>query len=187
MNRKGLTEQFTFILMFAVVLFLIIGVISLISLIFPVIFGAGSNAVNLISTATHNTQPNTNLDNTTQQAATITTNAFGAMQGVNYLIIIGMILGFLIIAFYVKSYPYLAFIWIGLAIIMVMFSLFISVSYQTAKSTNNDLNSFYSTWGSNDFLMNNLPIITTVLGILGSILIFAIRGGDVADEAGVQL
>ena len=55
-------------------------------------------------------------------------------------------------------------------------SMFISNAYMTANQSN--LAQYYSTWGTNDFLMSNLPIIVLVLGVFGGIFLFILASRE---------
>lgn len=188
MNRKGeLAEQFTFILMMVAVLALIIAIIALVGLAAPPVIGEGKVAINQIQTAIHTNNPGSSLENSSSVATQAVYQGLGAMEILSYLMFIGLFVGYLIIAYYVRTYPYLAFVWIGLVVILVMLSIFISIAYQNAKATTTDLNNFYTSWGTNDFLLSHLPELATVLGLISMVLLFAIRGSEPQTEEGLTL
>ena len=56
---------------------------------------------------------------------------------------------------------------------MEKIALIISIAYQQASQTA-DLASFYQTWGTNDFIMTNLPWIVGIFGFVSGIILFVI-------------
>lgn len=179
MNKRGsligFLDNMQFMLILIIVLALIVGLVyGLVTLGAPVV-GETNNAATSIkdSFTTSPTMNNTDISNATVTTANITSGVLGKMELFVYAIFFGLFLGFLVVAYEVKFYPFLSFAWIGLMVIVVLFSIIISNAYQE-ESTNPATAAYYSTWGNAGWIMNYLPHIFAVLGLVSGILLFAI-------------
>lgn len=177
MNKKGqlggILNNIQMVLLIALVLGFIVGAVFILGTVGPIVSGEGKNIATQIRTAVNQNNPNTNLSAATTTTTTIVENVLGTGELLVYMFFMGLFIGYLILAYNVRTYPYLAFFWVFLMVVMVVLSVIVSNAYQQAAA-NGPTASFYTAWGTNNFLMENLPFIVAVIGIIGGILLFVI-------------
>lgn len=110
-------------------------------------------------------------------------NMVAQLEIVSYLILFGFFIGFIILAFSVRTYPFLLGIWIAGVIVLTFLGLFLSISYTDLIEGDAYLSEVYSSWGMQHFLLSNLPHLIVVLGTIGGIILFVIvtTGGEVEE------
>lgn len=181
MNRKGLVEQIYIVLIMAFVLALIILMFWVGSMTLPILFGAGSMVTDQLSNSINTQSPNSDLSNATNTAISMTRGILGIGETLTYIAMLILIVGFIMLAFYVRSYPFLAFFWIFIIIALTFMAMLVSNSY-TQASQSPATEQFYQQWGQNDFLMSNLPIIVVVIGVFGGIFLFVLASREPESE-----
>ena len=182
-NRKGFGNQLMMILVIGMVLAFIMLAIWVGGLFLPLLTGTGTLLVNTISTSINTQSPNSELANATNIALPIASRSLGVVEGIVYVFMVFIFLGFIALCFYVRTYPFLAFFWVFIIIALVFLSMFISNSYISASLVP-ATNSYYTTWGQNDFILSNLPFIIAVVGVVGGIILFVLASRE--PEAEVQ-
>lgn len=90
-----------------------------------------------------------------------------------YVMFIVMFLVFIIMCFYVRMYPFLAFFWIILVVLMFFGSIYLTVVYQDLR-VSPGLDTYYQGWENTDFMLQYLPAIILIVGIIGGIVMFLI-------------
>jgi hypothetical protein len=161
-----------------VVLGFLVGGYFLVSMVGPLVVGEGLSSMSILQTAINTTQAGSNLANSTAVAVEFATNFLGVIEVFVYFALIGLFLGYLIICFYARSYPFLAIFWVFAVIFLVIFSMILSNAYITTAESNSDINAFYETWGTNDLLMRYLPHLVGLFGIIGGIFLFVLIGKE---------
>jgi hypothetical protein len=182
MNRKGLLNQILIVIVLIVVVMAIVASISLGSIIFPIISGEGIDVAHEIQSSIE-LAGNSEMTNASEVATSASINVLGTFEFIIYIGFLGLVIGYIMVAYYVRTYPFLAFFWIVGMILIVIFAMIMSNAYEQAKG--GDLESFYTTWGSNDLLMSYLPHIMAFVTIIGGIVLFAIVSKD--PEAETQM
>lgn len=111
------------------------------------------------------------------------TETLNNMEWISYTLMILMFMAFLVMCFYVRTYPFLIWIWIIMIVVMIFVSIYLTVAYQNLR---NDpmLGSYYKEWGNTDFVLRNLPIVIFVLGVVGGIIMFMIPKDTATEQAG---
>jgi len=182
LNKKGLSGQIMTVLIITMVLVFIIIAFWVGSMILPLLTGTGGLLINQLSSSINANSPNTELANASNIALNTASSVLGVVETIVYLVMIFLFLGFIALAYYVRTYPFLAFFWVFILIGLVFLSMIISNSY-TLASQNPTISGYYTTWGSNDFLMSNLPIIVLVVGVVGGIFLFILASREPEAEA----
>lgn len=176
-NKKGsligFLDNIQFIFVLVMVLVGIIGVVYFLVVGGPLISGSIGDAATSIKSAVQQRDNNTDIGNATTTTANMVIDVTGKMELLVYALFFGLFLGFLVVAYEVKFYPFLSFAWIGLMIVVVLFSIVISNSYQEDIASG-PTSEFYSTWGNTGWIMAYLPHIFTTLGLVSGILLFAL-------------
>lgn len=180
-NKKGLVKEIMIVIILFIVVVVLVSGYWIVSMVGPVIVGEGSAVAHQIQTSISANSPNTSLDNASQIVTSTTINVLGTFEILVYFGLMGMIIGFMLMAYYVRTYPFLAVFWVFMIIFLAFFAMLISNSYQQA-STSGNLNTFYTNWGTNNFLMTYLPHIVVFFGVIGGILLFVLASKDPESE-----
>jgi hypothetical protein len=178
-NRKGLLNQIMIVVILITVIIAIIGVFSLASIVLPVLTGEGIEVATLLQTSM-NESGIAEMNDAGQVATSTTINVLGIFELLVYLFFFGLVIGFIMVAYYVRTYPFLAFFWAGGMVITTIIAMIMSNAYEQAKT--GDLAQFYNTWGTNDLLMSYLPHIMAVVTIVGGIVLFVLVSRDSEGE-----
>lgn len=185
LNKKatllGFIDNIQFIFILIIVLALIIGLIYGLAVAGPLIAGETSNAADMVKLSIQTSDNNSAISNATTVSADVVTGVMGKMELLVYSIFFGLFIGFLIVAYEVKFYPFLSFAWLMLMIIVVLFAMILSDAYEIQKNetTTDEL---YSTWGSTGWLIDYLPQITSTLGLISTVLLFMLRNRSPDEE-----
>ena len=178
MNRKGLVQQIMIIIILFIVAVVIIAGYWMVSMVGPIVVGEGSNVANQIQSAISSAEPaGSGLTNASSVATSAVTDVLGVFELITYFIFIGVIIGYILVAFYVRTYPFLIGFWIFIMVALVVIAMIVSNSYQLA-STDANLSAFYSRWGTNDLLMNYLPHVVAIFGMVTTIMLFVLISRD---------
>lgn len=168
-----------FVVIFSVVIFLIWGG----AILFPMLVDSGQEISSSINGVIQEQDSGTAMGNASQQATVLATGILGSIEIMVYATMIGLLLGYIAICYYVRTMKVLAAIWFIVIICMVVVSMILSNAYIQAAETP-DFN-FYETWGSNDFLMRHLPMIVGTVSVFSGILLFVIMQREPEEEEGV--
>ena len=105
----------------------------------------------------------------------ITTTSFTALYWLSILIIFGMILGIFIGSYMVTTKPVFFIPYLFIWIIAIIVAVPISNTYETI-SAEPSLASTYSNFVGSNFILNYLPMIVAIVGIVGAIIMFTRMG-----------
>lgn len=173
MNKKGayIEHLDTVLTVMLVTLFLIV-IITLLIVGLPPLSYSLSQASSALIDATD--EPNIT------QAANNTIGAIDRAQSnnvqwISYSLIIISLLGLVMSAFMIRSYPYFALIWLLGVIILIVISIFISHTYSTVVDTVGGDIPAYQQWAANDFIGRNLPMILLGELFVGGFLLFLLH------------
>lgn len=185
MNRQGFVEKIWIVLILGLVLGGIICVYFIWGITAPLVSSHINQITNTVIVATGNGTAS-NLSNAATTAGSIATGTTGQAEWIGYSLLVILFIGFIAIAMYARTYPWLTFVWIGVMFILVLISIILTVSYQTIASSNGVVGAAYSQWQTNDFLMRNLPMILGVIGLLGGAILFMLvsRGDSGSSDGG---
>jgi glucan phosphoethanolaminetransferase (alkaline phosphatase superfamily) len=177
MNKKGLYKE----LAITVILALVIGGFMILfwiySMVAPVLSKTSGDVTSAINSAAVQTGDN-NMTSAISTSTGIVTNTTPILKWIGYFALIFLFLGFIMIAFYVRTYPFLAFIWIGAIILLTVMAMILSNAYIQSYNTSDYLASAYGSFAANDYLMRYLPHIFAGFGILGGIVLFVLAGKE---------
>jgi len=116
--------------------------------------------------------------NTTQvinDSVGATTTSLTALYWLSVLIIFGMILGIFIGSYMVTTKPVFFIPYLFIWIIAIIVAVPISNTYETLSADPN-LASTYANFVGSNFILNNLPMIVAIVGIVGAIIMFTRMG-----------
>jgi len=181
MNKKAQLNTLWSNTMIVVIFLIALGIIvigfAIWGLVGPVTVQQSQSLGGLIVSSADDTG-NPDVSNAANIAINPAIEALGVFEWMGTFILIVLLLGFMVIAFYVRTAPFLVFIWIGGMFILVVASIFISTSY--IEMASGSLGNFYLQWGANDFIMRNLAQLMSVAGVMGAIILFTLvaKGGE---------
>lgn len=191
MNKRGFDNQIMILIVLGIMVILFMGIIFIVAVAGPIVVDLVSGTNDIVQDLAIS-KPPPNAGNSNANFSEITQASFGnATEGVQqlqflvYTLIIIMFLGFIAIAFYVRTYPFLIYIWILMIVVLAVFGLIITVAYQNIVDDNNYLAETVTSWKLTHFLMSSLPHIIVALGIVGGIIMFMLPSRDAESEAGV--
>lgn len=104
-----------------------------------------------------------------------TTTSLSALYWLSVLIIFGMILGIFIGSYMVTTKPIFFIPFLFVWIIAIIVAVPISNAYETLSQTP-ELASTYAKFVGAGFILNNLPMIIAIVGIVGAIIMFTRMG-----------
>lgn len=166
-------------------IFIMLGVIALIMLVFFIFGLVGPQISDTFNTITVTLQESTvedsAINNATDQTFGNINPGFQNLQWISYTLLVFLFIGFLFLAFFVRAYPFLIIFWLGGMLVLIVSAIFLSSAYVDISSSS--LSSTYEAWGTNHFLMSNLPQIFTVMGFLGGFILFVIVSRDTEVES----
>lgn len=180
-NKKGFGNQLMIVLILAVVLAIGILIFWAGAMVLPLLTGTGNTLLNTIQTSVNANNPSSDLANATNITVNISKNILGIVETIVYISLFILMIGYITLCFYVRTYPFLAFFWIFIVVGLVFVSMFVSNAYMLAKQDSN-LADFYSTWGTNSLLMENLPVIVAFFGVISGIFLFVLATKDQEGE-----
>lgn len=183
MNNRGLFNQILIVLVLAIALGTVFLLYFVWVLTAPIVVDLTGMATQSIVNATNN-QPDGNLTFASQNSFPIAERSANHLEWIGFFVLIALLMGFLMIAFYVRTYPFLAWVWILVILIMVFIGILLSVSYTNLKESSSYLNNVYSNWETDNFILSYLPHLITGFGLLGGIILFMLATKDPEAEAG---
>ena len=164
-KRGGFADLFIFMI-FAFILVVVIGFLLY-------VFGQAEDGLHdAMDDMTFGDANTTQVINDTVGATTI---SFQALYWLSVLIIFGMILGIFIGSYMVTTKPVFFIPYLFIWIIAIIVSVPLSNAYETLSADPN-LASTYANFVGSNFILNNLPMIIAIVGLVGAIIMFTRMG-----------
>lgn len=182
MNKKGIYNQTIIVIVIAFFLGAILLLVFLGSIFLPVISKVGTDVTSAFQSQVAQ-QGDANLTAASTAAIEPVGTGLLTLEWISYGIIIFTFFSFLLMCYYVRTYPFLAYIWILLIVMLLVVTLMLTVSYQNIISSGGYAAEAIQGWENTNFIMNYLPHIVLAIGILGGILMFILSPRDTEAEA----
>lgn len=182
MNKKGFYNQMMIVLILGIVLGAIVIGFFIFGLISPILISTAGTFGDVLNQTT-TTANDGNLTFATQSSFT---NAVSAVQQISWLpwvLFVFMILALIIMCFYVRTYPFLAFFWIVIVVLLGIISIVLTNAYQDIVNQGGDLANAYLSSTSSHYMLSYLPHIVIAIGIIGGIIMFMLASKDSEAEA----
>lgn len=158
MNKKGW--------MIELIAFVIIGFIAV---SFFAVFIYGFGLINTKLTSGDLDTPEANISKISGQTFSYLNIGMNRLQLITAILLIGYALATLIFAYFSSKHQLWMFVYFLMTIIIVIFSIYITNSYDSLK-TNEVIGSTISGFGISNIIMSYLPVWTSIIGILGIVL-----------------
>lgn len=183
MGKTGQIQNSVFMI------FILIGILLLGAILFfvysllapPVVASANTLSTALQEVSSQDAEIGGTINDTAIPILSATKN----LEWFGYGVLVSFLFGYFIILFYVRSYPFLIYIWMGLVLILVFLSIFLASSYNDISGQDIGGGLTYQSWALNDYILGNLPIIISGIGVFGGVVLFVLVSRD--QESGVEL
>ncbi len=160
MNKKGaITDIFIFIVM-AVALVLVVGVF---------LFGA-NEIKDTLEASPGLLSPELNLSDAAKDTVSVVVDGMDEAKMGTFILIFGMFLSIIVTSFLVRVHPLFFFIYLFVTIIAVIMAVPISNFYETFL-TDPTLSVTFAGFTASNFILLNLPIWVTVVGLVGAMFL----------------
>lgn len=172
LNKRGIGNSLILILIMGIILIVIIVGAFVGSLILPLLTKLSGETTAIVQESIANSG-----EQELQNASVLfepANQSVQTMEWVAFTLLILIFIGFLVMCYYARGHPALAFVWILVMIVLVFICIFISSSYSDLVAGDGYLNEAYSDWENTNYFMLHLPHIVAVLGIIGGIIMFAV-------------
>lgn len=182
MYKKGLVPQvITIFILFLVLIAIVIGWWAF-SLIAPPVLGVVGEGVQAFQTLGAG---DPNLNRSIETTVVNTYKGFEQVRWLSYAILIASLAAFIMIAFFVRSYPFLAVFWIGFMVVLIFISIYLSSAYIDLIGPKDQISAYYTSFQGNDFFMQYLPHLMVGFALVGGLVLFILVPRDADAEGGV--
>lgn len=163
MNKKG--QSFFDVMIFMVFAFLLVIGFG----IFIYVFGQANALTSTITTPANSI---VNITAVFNQTFGELNNGLQSLRYVAFAILFGMIVNILLSNFLVKNHPAFFFLYLGITILAVILSAFISNSASTIINNPIFASTFANSMPEGTFILNYLPIWVAVIGFFGGVILY---------------
>lgn len=168
-DRKGLIQQISTMLIMMVVFAGIAVFIFILVLLVPPITESSDIITDIVGTAF---QGNSNATFAYNQTFVPVNKAIQNFEWISSGLIIMSLFGFVMCCFFVRTYPFLLFMWIGFIVVMAFVGILISNSYEGVRGGLG-----YTSFELQDYLTLYFPHIIVVFGIISGFVLLVILAG----------
>jgi hypothetical protein len=151
MNKKGQTIE--------IIAFIVIGIVAVL------LFGGLIYGVGLVNTAMSSTELDTSMVNISAASAVTFAPLHTGMLNlkvVAIVMIVGYILASFIVAYFSAKNPIWIIVYILMAIIVTIFSIYVSNAYESLKETE-IVSTLVSNFSASDFVILHLPVFVVII------------------------
>jgi hypothetical protein len=177
MNNKGQLGAILIVFVMFIVLVGIVVVYYFASLALPPIASSIQTTTDAMEQASADSDIPA-MTNITQTTFGNVNDAVQNMRWFTYAMFIFMFVGFLMSAVFVRAHPVMIIVWIGFVLTLILVSIYMASSYNSIRNGSDYLASSYQSWTTNDYILQYLPIIVTVMGFVGGIFLFVLVSTD---------
>lgn len=171
-NLKNKRGGFTDLFLFIIFAFVIVTVLGILIYSFNITEDHLKETIGVMDLGdTQGNNASEVIDNTVGSANI----SFTALYWISVFLIFGMILAIFIGSYMVTTKPIFFIPYIFIWVIAIIVSVPLSNSYETI-SNDATLSSTYANFVGSNFILNNLPMIVAVVGIIGGIIMFTQMG-----------
>ena len=166
MNKRASFIDIFLFMIFAFILVVVIGLLLY-------VFGLAEDGLH--EAMDNMTFGDANTSQVITESVGATNISLSALYWLSVLIIFGMILGIFIGSYMVTTKPVFFIPYLFIWIITIIVSVPISNAYETLIATPEFASTYANFIGAN-FILNNLPMIVAIVGIVGAIIMFTRMG-----------
>jgi len=178
LNKQGGFTDLFLLIIFSFIVALIIGVFLFIGV-------TSSNQLHLSMDSMDLSDGTNNVSVVIDNTMGATNMAYQTMKWTGILIIFAMILGIFIGSYMVTTKPVFFIPYLFLVIIAIVVSVGVANAYDMLIS-NATLGSTFATMGGINWMLLNLPLVVTLTGFIGGIIMFSRLGKGEQQQYGYQ-
>ena len=141
-------------------------VVAFIMLLFFAGWIYGSHIINGVLTNINSTSPIGNISEAASHTYTYVDTGYSQLNLISLMILIGYTIATFIIAYFSRKHPIWIAVYVMIAIVLVIFSIYISNAYQGLLS-NSTLGATLGTFTVQNFIMNYLPYWVAIISLFG--------------------
>lgn len=162
-NKKG-QSFFDIIIFMVIIFFMVLGFV-----IFKFVMHTATNNVVSIVTPANSV---VNITDTFNQTFGYFDTGLNSLRYVAWAIIFGMICNILLSNFLVRNHPAFFFMYIGITVLAIILSVFISNSAETLINNSILGSTFTQNFPEGTFVLQYLPIWVAVIGLFGGVILY---------------
>lgn len=180
MNKKGFVQYLVLIVVIGLALGAVFALYFMWGFAAPIVADSVDMITNTAVSSVNSTPQNqSNLTMAVNVAAQIPRAFTDQYEWIGYSVLIVTLLGFVALCVYVRMYPWLIGVWFGIMFILILFTIIFSWAYSSASDSNAYLRNIYNQSPTNDYVMRNMPIILTAIGVIGGlVMLMIVSRGD---------
>lgn len=99
------------------------------------------------------------------------TTAYGSLYWIALFLIVGMVFGIFIASYFVTFHPVVFIFYLFFLIAIIIASVGVSNGYELMRA-DETLASTFNTFAGVNFIMGQLPLVVTIVGFIGGIIMF---------------
>lgn len=173
-DKKGIAQQYIILIIMGFALLAIIGLWFIFSLVAPPLSSVIHTGVGALQTAS---QGDGNLSNAVDNSFVPVDRSLDNFKWIAYTLPFALLLMFALMASYVRTYPFLLPFWLAIVVVLVFISIYLGNAYQGASVDGTIYN-----YTANNFYMSSLPIIMSIIGVFGGVILLIVVSRDNAAE-----
>ena len=176
MNNKG--SLYNNIMLGIILIGTLIGIIILFFL-YTMIAPPATDSINTINgmvqgIVTDTKQSEGNLSNSLEISTRPISGISGIFEWVGYSMFVMLLVGYIMICYYVRSYPFLIAFWFIAIIGATLLSMILSNAYIDVSTGTDSIALAYQSYTTQDYMMTYLPHIIASTGLIAGIILFMI-------------
>lgn len=102
----------------------------------------------------------------------VVNSKMSGLQSIAFIIMFSLALAILISNFMIKAHPVFFIVYILMAVIGIIFAVYVSNAYMDLLG-HEEIGSTLQEFSGANFIMENMPLWVTVIGLIGAVLLFA--------------
>lgn len=176
LNRRGLVGPLISVFVIILAVMMVIVGFWIFGLAMPPIV----DSVGTVTTVMQNASAgNSAMENATETTFVNVNKGMGAFHWIGYSMFIASLLGFVFVAFYVRTYPFLLIFWVGFMVVLIIGSIGLASAYQDIAGSV----SYYEAWQTQHFFLTYQPHILVAMAFLGGLVLFVLISKESEAEA----
>ena len=147
-------------------------VICFITVMFLGMWTYGFDKITDALTSIDSTGSSINISKHAEATFGVINSKMSGLHSIAFIIMFSLALAILISNFMIKAHPVFFVVYLLVVVIAVIFSVYVSNSYMDLLG-HEEIGSTLQEFSGANFIMENMPLWTTVIGFIGAVLLFA--------------
>ena len=147
-------------------------VICFITVTFLGMWTYGFDKITDTLTSIDSTGSSINISKHAEATFGVVNKQMGGLQIIAFIIMFSLALAILISNFMIKAHPVFFIVYILVIVVGIIFAVYVSNAYEDLLG-DDEIGSTLQEFNGANFIMENLPLWTAVIGLIGAVLLFA--------------